>query len=986
VAHHRFRISAVLVLPLLLVSTFFGQKSTGNLRGVVADPTGAIIPGASITLSGNGQNLSTTSGGTGLYHFNGLPAGQYTIDTSIQGFTPFESKGVIIAPGTTKTLNIALTIAAEQQQVQVSGDSTTIDTTPQSNANAMIIKGKDLDALSDDPDELASELQALAGPSAGPNGGQIYIDGFSGGQIPPKSSIREIIVNQNPFSAEFDRLGYGRIEILTKAGTGAMHSHIFSRGNFSALNAQNPILNSNPRPAGAPPLVEPSYYSYFLYGNIGGPMTKTSSYFGDIFNRRTEDVSIVDAIDPASITAANPKGTYLNQSVSYPSSRVDTSPRFDFQLGQANTLTLRYEYYRAAFTNGSVGELALPEQATDGHNEENTLQASDSIVMSKNFVDNIRFRYRRIRNNQSSQYTIPSVTVSGAFTDGGNSSGSVRDNQDDYEVQDYFTGSAGRHALNFGLRLRAYRDANYSNAGTNGSYTFTPVNGVTANEQYIAKTPQQYQVTVVNNNQYTARAIPYDLALFYQDDFAINRKFTFSYGLRWETQNEIHDKSDFAPRLYFAYALGHGQGKPKTVVRAGYGWFYQRFTVPNGSYGAPYILNTLRYNLPTTPGGLSNQQIYIVQNPTGYTETSPGNPVKPPDPTGSDSAPTYWTISPNFHAALDMQGAIGVDRQIAKGVTGNVTYLYSRGVHDYLSNNTTAPFFDGSTNMYPATPLVPPTENIYQYQSGAVYRENQIIATANARLKKFSLFSFYTYSNAKSDTSGFSSFSMNAHDPGQDYGRTEFAVTNRFLILGDVNLPYQISLAPFFVYNSGTPYNITTGSDLTANNQFNSRPAYAPAADCVPTNPPSTRYYSTSYGCLDANPIGTNEKIIPYNIGTGPSNYSLNLRVAKVIGFGPKLKTANGGPGFHGHGSGLGGRGLSGNQSGPGQLDASVARKYSLTLSVFAQNVLNHENLAPPNGTLGGPFFGKSTALAGGFFGPSTAGNRSIFLNAGLNF
>ena len=146
-AHHRFRISAVLVLPLLLVSTFFGQKSTGNLRGVVADPTGAIIPGASITLSGNGQNLSTTSGGTGLYHFNGLPAGQYTIDTSIQGFTPFESKGVIIAPGTTKTLNIALTIAAEQQQVQVSGDSTTIDTTPQSNANAMIIKGKDLDAL-----------------------------------------------------------------------------------------------------------------------------------------------------------------------------------------------------------------------------------------------------------------------------------------------------------------------------------------------------------------------------------------------------------------------------------------------------------------------------------------------------------------------------------------------------------------------------------------------------------------------------------------------------------------------------------------------------------------------------------------------------------------------------------------------------------------------------------------------------------------------
>ena len=310
-------------------------------------------------------------------------------------------------------------------------------------------------------------------------------------------------------------------------------------------------------------------------------------------------------------------------------------------------------------------------------------------------------------------------------------------------------------------------------------------------------------MTVVNNNQYTARATPFDLALFYQDDFAVNPKLTLSYGLRWETQNEIHDKSDFAPRVYLAYGLGHGKDKPKTVIRAGYGWFYQRFTIPNGSYGAPYITQVLRHNLPTTPGGLSNQQIYTITNPTGYTETSPGNAVKPPNPTSSNSAPIYWTIAPNFHASLDMQGAIGVDRQIAKGITGNVTYLYSRGVHDYLSNNTSAPFFDGAINEYPTTPLTPPSSNIYQYQSGGVYRENQLIATVNARRKNISIFSFYTYSNAKADTSGYNSFSMNAHDPGQDYGPTDFAVKNRFLILGDVTLPYAFSFAPFFVYNSG---------------------------------------------------------------------------------------------------------------------------------------------------------------------------------------
>ena len=98
-----------------------------------------------------------------------------------------------------------------------------VDTSPTNNANSMVIKGKDLDALSDDPDELQNEFNALAGPAAGPNGGQVYIDGFTGGQLPPKSSIREIRINQNPFAAQYDKLGYGRIEILTKPGTDKLH-------------------------------------------------------------------------------------------------------------------------------------------------------------------------------------------------------------------------------------------------------------------------------------------------------------------------------------------------------------------------------------------------------------------------------------------------------------------------------------------------------------------------------------------------------------------------------------------------------------------------------------------------------------------------------------------------------------------------------------------------------------------------------------------
>ena len=115
--------------------------------------------------------------------------------------------------------------------------------------------GSDLDALSDDPTQLATELQALAGNSAGPDGGQIYIDGFSSGQLPPKSSIREIRINSNPFSAEFDKLGYGRIEIITKAGSNKFSGHVSRSRNRFRVQYRQPFVQQ-----------QPNYYIYELYG------------------------------------------------------------------------------------------------------------------------------------------------------------------------------------------------------------------------------------------------------------------------------------------------------------------------------------------------------------------------------------------------------------------------------------------------------------------------------------------------------------------------------------------------------------------------------------------------------------------------------------------------------------------------------------------------------------------------------------------------
>jgi len=308
-------------------------------------------------------------------------------------------------------------------------------------------------------------------------------------------------------------------------------------------------------------------------------------------------------------------------------------------------------------------------------------------------------------------------------------------------------------------------------------------------------------------------------------------------------------------------------------------------------------------------------------------------------------------------------------------------------VHQYLTNNIGAPeFATADQGIYPDTPLPSAQENNLQYQSAGVYRQNQIIVSARASYPRFSFFSFYSYNGAKADTNGVTYVPSVAQNIGLDYGRSSFDVHNRFILLGNFAAPYGIALSPFLAANSGAPYNVTIGSDLTRNNQFNARPTFA--ASCQDAN-----VVTTQFGCLDTNPFGKNEKIIPYGIGTGPSNVSLNLRVSKVIGIGPKVEGGRaavagggGGGGGRGGGGGLGG-GLSGSRGGPGRLNQTVSRRYSLTMTASATNLFNHQNLASPNGTLSSPLFGESQSLAsGGFFGPSTAGNRSIFLQAIFNF
>ena len=444
---------------LLLTGWSFGQTPSGTLRGKVTDPSGAVIPQATVTATApGGQKATTTTDGQGAYELKGLSPGSYTVGTSAKGFAVSTEPNVVISAGQVQQFDIALEILVQQEKVEVQAEGATVSVSPTENASSLVIKGKDLDALSDDPDELQQELDALAGPSAGPNGGQIYIDGFTAGQLPPKSSIREIRINQNPFSAEYDKLGYGRIEIFTKPGTDKFHGQLMLDGNASAFNALSPFTED-----------QPPFHSELYSGSIGGPLSKKASFFFNVEGRQINDSNIVSA----TILGPNLEPTPFSQAVPNPRTRINISPRVDFQLTPSNTLTVRYQYFRNSEDNEGVGQFSLPSQAYDSLSSEQTLQISDTQILSTNVVNETRFQYIHNHNDQTVHDFSPTISVLGAFTGGGNQLGNLGDKEKHYELQNYTSIAHGNHLIKFGGRLRAVTDSNESMGGFNGVFTFS---------------------------------------------------------------------------------------------------------------------------------------------------------------------------------------------------------------------------------------------------------------------------------------------------------------------------------------------------------------------------------------------------------------------------------------------------------------------------------------------------------------------------------
>src|SRR5271168_1526891 len=850
------------------------QTGTGTIRGQVTDPSAAAVVGASIIATApDGTSLAATTNRDGVFELKGVAPGKYSVEVIAKGFALYKNDAVQVTANQLQQLTIALTIEVEQQQVTVTGDSGAVDVSPTNNAGAIVINGAALDALPDDPDELQTDLTALAGPSAGPNGGQFYIDGFTAGQLPPKSAIREIRINQNPFSAQYDKVGYGRIEIFTKPGTDKWHGGFSVNGNDSAFNTRNPFFNSSE----ASGTGYPSYYSMQYSGNIGGPLSKKASFFFTEDIRDIHDLGIVNAqvVDPTTFAV-----TPFSAAVPNPRTRYNIGPRLDYALSKNNTLTVRYQYFRNSENNDGVGGFALPSQGDNSVSTEQTLQVGDTQIFGTKVVNETRFQYLREQSTQTPLSTAPSIIVPLAFDGGGSSGGLINDTTNNYEFQNYTSVQYTKHFLKFGARLRGSTDSNTSTGGFNGTYVFPSVAAYIATLQ---GTPSANQFTVTANpTNTTLPANPFvhvgyvDVGLYVEDDWRLRPNITLSYGLRFESQNDIANHADWAPRLGFAWGIGGG-GKtaPKTIMRAGFGVFYDRFLSSD-------ILQEDRLNGTSLAG-------YVVPSPDFFNPNASAPPLLTPGPT---ELFTSYKPNPNLHAPYLAQTAVSLERQINKVTNLNVSYLNSVGNDQLLTNNINAPTNLSAIYPYylnPAAAMRPAQfENIYQYESGAIFRQNQLFVQSRIQAgQKVTLFAYYVLNYANSDTSGANSFPSNPANFMQDYGRASFDTRNRFFLGGSIGLPWGLRFSPFLIASSGSPYNITLSQDLNGSSQFNQRPALVTSV----TSPNDVEV--PGFGIFDTVPQ-PGEKLVPSNSLTGPGRFTLNVRLAKTFGFGPENKGQSG--------------------------------------------------------------------------------------------
>jgi hypothetical protein len=751
-----------------------------------------------------------------------------------QGFKPAELP-VSVGEGDADKIRVVLQVAADAETVRVSANDVTIPVASQ-NADAIEFDRRWMENLpSKEADPLAVPSLFLNPAAAGSLGPMILVDGVESSALEvPLTSIKRVVVNKSPYSAEFARPGRGRIEVYTRKGNlRDYHGNLTFLARNSVLDARNAFAD-----------VRPPSQREIAEAELDGPLGPRARLLLAGRHFTSDDSSVVHAHTPSGLVVEN---------VDVPGHNTRLFGRFEFDLTPKHTLTLIYKFKNKSQHNEGIRSFDLPERATDFSIHESEVKVFERAIFSPQFLNDLRLSYKDEPQQTTSISSQQAIIVLGAFNSGGAQITQLLEEKT-AAIQDVATVGWGRQTIMFGggARPRFFHVTDSSNFA--GTFTFASL------ASYSPPPPQQPQPELFTMNQGNPRIsfAQKEYYAFVQDEVQVRPSFSLSLGLRYEWQSNVDYRNNFAPRVAFAYAPGRGP----TVLRGGFGIFYDR---------QPDILQQQAALYDGTQG----HQIVLI---------NPGYPV-PFDP-ASPPPPSLLRIAPGIRTPYLMQASIGVERKLGRGRNLlAIDYTTTRGIALYRTRNINAPL--------PNTGAVPDPNfgNIDQFESSGRSRSNSLTASLQTALgNRVNLLAQYTFSKSMDDTSGYASLPANNYDLGPEYGRSDYDRRHRFNLIGTWHIYKGFRAGTVVNLSSGIPFNISTG--------------YLNNGDLQPT----------------ARPPGVGR-----NTGAGPGYASVDFHLAKRFNF-RRTEAQNGNPVIAGRSrmAGLSGIGGGGSENRVSQLEIAI--------------------------------------------------------------
>ena len=776
------------------------------VRGVVADPSGAIVPNAEVDLiDGNGAVAATLhSDGEGNFQLTAPTIGDYTLIVSEAGFDTVKTIVKLGPQGKTAMpapmLHIVLPISTMATTINVNAGNSEDLSAPEANSDTSVMSSQDLKSLPIFDNDYSTAMSAFLDSSAAGTGGSgLLVDGVESNHATVSASaVQEVRINQDPYSAQYYWPGRGQMEIITRSAADHYHGQFNFMFRDSALNAQNALAAT-----------KPAEQRRIYEGHVTGPIPHAkNSGFLISFNRAEEDLDAVVLATTAVPTADNPTGQF-QANVPAPTRDTEFSTRASHQFGDKHSAYAQYSYEDWDARNQGVGGQALASNGYSDHYREDDMVFHADSTLNPILLNQLSVVLERFRATNQNASEAPQVNVAGDFVGGSAQNDSVS-TEYNFRLNDTVSWTYGHHTIKTGINVphmgrRAFDD----NTNALGTYTFAPTLAAdgtvltSALENYEANRPSGFaqntgQVHFVYHQQ--------ELGTFIQDQWKVTDRFSLTPGIRYDWQNFLAtDRLTFSPRVSFAWVLDPDS---KMVVRGGGGLYYDRF-------GGGPLLDLARYQ------DAARRAISVSLNPESQPESG-CYPISNADcPAIGEQPANFVKLQPGAKVPYQIQYGLSIERGFGKSGMASISAYSTRGIDRFRSVDINAPTPESDYTERPN----PAFGRIREMQPEGTFWGNGVDISYRGELNKyFTGFGRYTWSHIESNQEGIGWFPQNQYEPNQEWSNSGWDRRNRLGMYAIFNRESVANLSVGIFANAGAPWTVLTGADPYGDDLFNARP------------------------------------------------------------------------------------------------------------------------------------------------------------------